>query len=110
MTEDEKAIDAAHAHLRALFPDVAPERMRVGLEFAGHHGFTFAHDLARRSHALVTVLPSATKRLKDVGTNRTRTSDDTDAWPICQLVGQVTSSNAPHDTSASRRSACGSVA
>ena len=88
VTVDRAGFDAAHAHLRDLFPDVAPERMLVGLEFAGHHGFTFAHDLARRGHPLVTVLPSATKRLKDVGTNRTRKSDDTDAWQICKLVGQ----------------------
>jgi transposase len=62
--------------------------MLVGFEFAGHHGFTFVHDLARRGYQLVTVLPSATKRLKDVGTNRTRKSDDIDAWQICKLVGQ----------------------
>jgi transposase len=80
--------DAAHAEFTALFPDVAPQRMLVGVEFAGHHGFTFAHDLARRGYPLVTVLPSATKRLKDVGTNRTRKSDDLDAWQICKLVGQ----------------------
>lgn len=62
--------------------------MLVGVEFAGHHGFTFAHDLARRGYQIVTVLPSATKRLKDVGTNRTRKSDDIDAWQICKLIGQ----------------------
>lgn len=62
--------------------------MLVGIEFAGHHGFTFAHDLARRGYRIVTVLPSATKRLKDVGTNRTRKSDDIDAWQICKLVRQ----------------------
>lgn len=69
-----------------MFPDVTPQRTLVGIEFAGHHGFTFARDLARRGYRIVTVLPSATKRLKDVGTNRTRKSDDIDAWQICKLV------------------------
>ena len=85
---DRAGFDDAHAHLRELFPDVEPERTLVGIEFAGHHGFTFAHDLARRGYRIVTVLPSATKRLKDVGTNRTRKSDDIDAWQICKLAGQ----------------------
>lgn len=80
--------DAADAYLTRTFPDIPREKMLVGLEFAGHYGFTFAHDLARRGYRIVTVLPSATKRLKDVGTNRTRKSDDTDAWQICKLVGQ----------------------
>ena len=31
---------AAHAHLQALFPGLAPEQMLVGLEFAGHHGMS----------------------------------------------------------------------
>jgi hypothetical protein len=88
VTVDRAGFDAAHAYLQELFPEVAPDRMLVGVEFAGHHGFTFAQDLARRGYQLVTVLPSATKRLKDVGTNRTRKSDDIDAWQICKLVGQ----------------------
>lgn len=88
VTVDRAGFDAAHAHLRELFPEGTPERVLVGIEFAGHHGFTFAHDLARRGYRIVTVLPSATKRLKDVGTNRTRKSDDIDAWQICKLVGQ----------------------
>jgi transposase len=88
VTVDRAGFDAAHAHLRELYPDVTPDRTLVGIEFAGHHGFTFAHDLARRGYQIVTVLPSATKRLKDLGTNRTRKSDDIDAWQICKLVGQ----------------------
>ena len=88
VTVDREGFDAAHAHLQELFPEVASERTLVGIEFAGHHGFTFAHDLARRGYRIVTVLPSATKRLKGVGTNRTRKSDDIDAWQICKLVGQ----------------------
>ena len=88
VTVDRAGFDAAHAYLQELFPGVAPAQMLVGIEFAGHHGFTFAHDLARRGYQIVTVLPSATKRLKDVGTNRTRKSDDIDAWQICKLVGQ----------------------
>ncbi len=43
--------DAADAHLTALFPNVPRERMLVGIEFAGHHGQTFAADLHRRGYA-----------------------------------------------------------
>src|SRR5215208_2402297 len=37
--------EAADAYLRECFPDVPPERVLVGLEFAGQNGFTFAHFL-----------------------------------------------------------------
>lgn len=82
--------EGAEAQLRALFPDVAPERMLVGLEFAGHHGFTFAHFLAGRGYPLVTVLPAHTKRTKELEDNSPLKTDAKDAALICKLVGDGT--------------------
>jgi transposase len=79
--------DAADAHLAALFPDVPRERMLVGIEFAGHHGQTFAADLHRRGYAVVTVLSAVTKRLKELEDNSPRKDDAKDAGLICRLVG-----------------------
>ncbi len=58
--------EAADAHLRSLFPETPREQMLVGLEFAGHHGFTFARYLADRGYPLVSVLPVHTKRSKEL--------------------------------------------
>jgi transposase len=79
--------DAADAHLTTLFPDVPRDRVLVGLEFAGHHGQTFAHDLHRRGYTVVTVLASVTKKLKEVEDNSPRKDDAKDAAQICRLVG-----------------------
>lgn len=80
--------EAADAYLRAAFPSVAPERMLIGVEFAGHNGFTFAHFLARRGYQVVSVLPYVTKRLKDLEDNSPQKDDAKDAAQICALVGQ----------------------
>jgi transposase len=80
--------DAADEYLTTCFPAVPRERMLVGLEFAGHNGFTFAHDLARRGYQVVSVLPFVTKRLKDVEDNSPRKDDAKDAAQVCALVGQ----------------------
>ena len=77
----------ADAHLTALFPDVPREKMLVGLEFAGHHGFTFAHDLARRGYPVVNVLPAVTKRTKEIEDNSPLKTDAKDAALIAKLVG-----------------------
>ncbi len=82
--------DAADAHLRVLFQDVAAGQMLVGLEFAGHHGFTYAHHLARQGYAVVNVLPAHTKRTKEVEDNSPLKSDAKDAGVICKLVGDGT--------------------
>jgi transposase len=79
--------DAVDAHLMTLFPDVPRERMLVGIEFAGHHGQTFAADLHRRGYVVVTVLPSVTKKLKEIEDNSPRKDDAKDAAQICRLVG-----------------------
>ena len=49
-----------------------PSGESIGLEFAGHHGFTFAHDLARRGYQIVNVLPAVTKRTKEIDPVRLR--------------------------------------
>ncbi len=78
--------DTADAHLASLFPDVPRGRILVGIEFAGHHGFTFAHDLRRRGYVIVNVLPSVTKRFKEVEDNSPRKDDAKDAAQICKLL------------------------
>jgi len=50
--------EAAHAHLQGLFPGQSPTQMLIGLEFAGHHGFTFARFLADRGYPVVKRLCS----------------------------------------------------
>jgi transposase len=82
--------EAAEAQLRRLFPEVPPARMLVGLEFAGHHGFTFAHFLAQHTYPLVTVLPVQTKRSKELEDNSPLKTDAKDAGLICKLLGDGT--------------------
>jgi transposase len=80
--------DAADQYLTSTFPDVPRELILVGLEFAGHYGFTFAHDLHRRGYQIVNMLASVTKRLKEVEDNSPRKSDDKDAAQIARLLAQ----------------------
>lgn len=80
--------EAADAYLTSSFPGVPRERMLVGLEFAGHNGFTFAYFLASRGYQVVSVLPFVTKRMKDVEDNSPRKDDAKDAGQVCALVGQ----------------------
>jgi transposase len=79
--------DAVDAQLIALFPDFPRERMLVGIEFAGHHGQTFAADLHHRGYLIVTVLSAVTKKLKELEDNSPRKDDAKDASLICRLVG-----------------------
>ena len=85
-----EGFEAAHAHLRSLFPDIEPSRMLVGLEFAGHHGFTFAHFLKKKGYAVVSVLPAHTKKAKEIEDNSPEKNDRKDAALICKLVGDGT--------------------
>jgi transposase len=77
----------ADTYLRSQFPGIAPKQMLVGLEFAGHHGFTFAHFLAQRGYAVVNVLAAHTKASKEIEDNNPRKDDAKDAAQICRLVG-----------------------
>ena len=80
--------DAVDTLLVQAFPGIPRSAMLVGLEFGGHHGFTFAHDLHRRGYRVVTVLPSVTKKLKEVEDNSPRKDDEKDAGQICKLLSQ----------------------
>ncbi len=82
--------EAADAHLQAAFPALARGQMLVGLEFAGHHCFTFAHYLAQRGYPLVNVLPAHTKHTKELEDNSPLKTDAKDAALICKLVGEGT--------------------
>jgi transposase len=81
--------DAA-AWMRAEFAGLEPASMLVGLEFAGHHGFTFAHHLAQAGFPVVNVLPVCTHRLKELEDNSPLKTDARDAALICRLVGDGT--------------------
>jgi hypothetical protein len=78
--------EATHAHLQSLFPQLTPAQMLVGLEFAGHHGFTFARLLADRGYPVVNVLPAHTNRSKELEDNSPLKTDARDAAQIAKLV------------------------
>lgn len=79
------SFNAADAFLRETF-GVAPEQVLIGLEFAGHHGQTFTEYLRAKGYAVVAVLPSVTKKLKEVEDNSPRKDDAKDAAQICKLL------------------------
>lgn len=81
-----QGFDAAANELRALYPHVEPSQTLVGLEFAGHHGFTFAHYLAQHGYQVVNILPANTKRSKEVEDNSPLKTDEKDAAVICDLL------------------------
>lgn len=60
-----EGFEAAHQYLRGKFPGVPPEQILVGMEFAGHHGHTFAAFLKELGYEVVAVLPMVTKRHKE---------------------------------------------
>ena len=78
--------DAADEYLRHMFPGQRREAMLVGLEYGGHHGATFAQDLRCRGYPTVAILPSVTKKLKEVEDNSPRKDDAKDAGQICKLI------------------------
>ena len=85
-----EGFEEAHEKLTSLFPKHTPNDFLVGLEFAGHHGYTFAHLLARKGYTVVSVLPVHTKRTKEIEDNSPNKSDDKDARLICKLTGDGT--------------------
>lgn len=74
--------------VRAVVPDATPAQILVGIEFAGSYGFTFAHYLHHRSFQIVTVLPSDTKRWKEVTHHQALKTDSKDALGITDLTAQ----------------------
>lgn len=82
------SFEAAHQFLTERFPAVPPSQVLVGLEFAGHHGHTFAAFLKAKGYAVVSVLPSITKKHKEDEDNSPLKTDQKDAALICKLVGE----------------------
>lgn len=74
--------------VRAAVPDATPAQILVGIEFAGSYGFTFAHYLHQRGFQIVTVLPSDTKRWKEVTHHQALKTDSKDALGITDLTAQ----------------------
>ena len=73
---------------RGAAPVVTPAEVLVGIEFAGSYGFTFAHYLHHRGFQIVTVLPSDTKRWKEVTHHQALKTDSKDALGITDLTSQ----------------------
>ena len=74
-----QTFEQADAQLQTWYPGVRRGQMLIGLEFAGHHGFTFARYLAERGYPVVNVLPAHTKRAKEIEDNSPLKSDAKDA-------------------------------
>jgi transposase len=79
---------AARRFLEETFPGIRAPQMLVGIEFAGHHGFTFANWLAQWGYPIVTVMPMVTKRSKELEDNSPLKTDAKDAATICRLTGE----------------------
>ena len=79
------SFDAADRFLVETF-GVPRAQVLIGIEFAGHHGFTFTEYLRDEGVALVAVLPSVTKKLKEVEDNSPRKDDAKDAAQVCKLL------------------------
>ncbi len=63
-----------------------PAAVLVGIEFAGNYGFTLAHALHAAGYPVVSVLPSHTKRWKEVTHRAPLKTDAKDALGITDLV------------------------
>lgn len=72
--------------LQETFPGIGPAEMLVGIEFAGHHGATFAHFLRRHGFEVHSVLAMSTKKSREAALNSRLKSDLRDARQICTLV------------------------
>lgn len=83
-----EGFEAADGYLQSAIFGEPRERMLVGVEHAGSYGQTFVEFLTRLGYRVVTVLPSVTKRLKEVEDNSPQKDDAKDARQICHLVGQ----------------------
>lgn len=68
--------------------DTAPSAILVGVEVAGSYGATLAHFLRARGFDVVNVLPSDTKRWKEVTHHQALKTDEKDALGITDLVSQ----------------------
>jgi transposase len=78
--------DAAAQFVRERAGDSPISDILVGIEFAGSYGFTFAHYLDALGFQVVSVLPSDTKRWKEVAHHQALKTDAKDALGITDLV------------------------
>ena len=83
-----EGFEAAHQYLQGKLPGVPPEQILVGMEFAGHHGHTFAAFLKELGYVVVAVLPMVTKRHKEDQDNSPLKNDQKDAGLVCKLAGE----------------------
>jgi transposase len=65
---------------------LTPAKILVGIEFAGAYGFTLAHFLHGHGFQIVNVLPSDTKRWKEVMHHQALKTDAKDALGITDLT------------------------
>ena len=79
--------DGAVAFLKKQFPGIRPSETLIGIEFAGHYGYTFGEYLRGLGYPIVTVPSVVTKRLKEIEDNSPRKDDAKDAAQICKLLG-----------------------
>lgn len=76
----------AVAFIARITNGAPPAEVLVGIEFAGSYGFTFAHYLVALGFQIVSVLPSDTKRWKEVMHHQALKTDAKDALGITDLV------------------------
>ncbi|HYD54662.1 MAG TPA: IS110 family transposase [Gemmatimonadaceae bacterium] len=84
----DSAVERILALVRQVYPDAVPAEILVGIEFAGSYGFTFAHYLHGLGFPIVNVLPSDTKRWKEVTHHQALKTDAKDALGITDLASQ----------------------
>ena len=82
------AVERIMSITQLAHPSAAPADLLIGIEFAGSYGFTFAHYLHHRGFEIVTVLPSDTKRWKEVMHHQALKTDQKDALGITDLVSR----------------------
>ncbi len=80
------SFEAWWAELRQTFPSITPAQMLVGIEFAGHHGATFAAWCRGQGCPVVSVLAMSTKKSREASFNSRLKSDLRDARQIATLV------------------------
>jgi transposase len=82
--------DAAAGALAQAYPVLRFDQVLVGIEFAGHHGVSLAHDLHARGCHVVAVLAKSAKQTRDASLSGRNKTDRIDAKYICVTLGRGT--------------------
>jgi len=85
-----QGFEAAACALTETYPTIRFDQMLVGIEFAGHHGVTLAHELHARGCQVVSVLAKSAKQTRDASLSGRDKSDRIDAKYICVTLGRGT--------------------